>query len=564
MPGPAVGVVSFYILSSLANALISSINGRKQRKLSVETTERTIAAQRENLEKQQQFQRGMQTRGYDMNSWPLDMAPDSIVDMINDSGLINRPLYLVIAPVSGSGIQKQLESIWDNISEFLTSTFQTNSSRPVILGKYRNGFSAKPIHDYMLIWNSLKDIPTLYIAPFSTDQDCVLGFTMAFWGICGMPPAVQTFEIDIRKLYIDENREETRTFKEKCDRGILKASEFPQMNNNVAIFESEKEKFAAGEGFSYLDQSLNFYQKVSATKAVYKSIAGKITPILKALLSYIADMYFVLEHETAPLFPEIVCNETMKNIPDLKMLGLYGVNTDLMGNNFINTIYNSYLTIVAENVDPVAGVETCLPAFHDDTFEQKLAARCLPSDVAVQDYSDEKKAFLRRIARIPEIKNTKYFSKIIAQYAPDSDPDYSPDASFEQAMEYLKKKRYSDAVPLLESSAANNNVSALYWLGVCCLNGKGISPDKEKAEALFRRAADMGADGACIQLYYLLKDSDPVSALQYLKSAVDRNNRIALYLMGTIFESVNNTKTAKLFYQRAAKLGYAVAIKKLQ
>ena len=117
------------------------------------------------------------------NAWPLDTAPEDIAQTILDSPG-NIPVYLVIAPVSeDSEFQKALSDVWGDITNFFSATFRVNSDSPVIIGQYKEkADNNAPAHDYMTIFNGLKSVPTLFLAPFSTMKDSILGITIATWG----------------------------------------------------------------------------------------------------------------------------------------------------------------------------------------------------------------------------------------------------------------------------------------------------------------------------------------------------------------------------------------------
>ena len=317
MPEP-VSMVSFYILSSLASALISSINGRKQRKLSEQTTEKTLSVQRENLMMQLEHQKLLHEQGYKEqianqlrayelnNSWPLASSPQNIAERITK--LDHVPLFLILAPMGTSGIQKELNNVWTDMKNFFIRTFKLDSETPVILVNYRNEWPVNPSSDYSIIWNGIGDVPTLYIAPYSTGRDGILGFTVAFWGINSTAPQVQNFVLNIRKLYIDEIRKETEVFEQKCKQGIYERSDTNALAKNIQIFAAEKARLERGATFEELDQTINFYKDVKSTPNVLKSIENQVNTVIKTLSSSIVDMYFILEYGTQPLFPRIVRN----------------------------------------------------------------------------------------------------------------------------------------------------------------------------------------------------------------------------------------------------------------
>ena len=582
MPEP-VSMVSFYILSSLASALISSINGRKQRKLSEQTTEKTLSVQRDNLMMQLEHQKLLHEQGYKQqianqlrayelgNSWPLALSPQSIAGRI--TRLDHVPLFLILAPMGKSGIQKELDNVWTDMKNFFIQTFKLDSETPVILGHYKNAWPVNPSSDYSTIWDGIRDVPTLYIAPYSTDRDGILGFTVAFWGMNSTAPKVQNFVLNIRKLYIDEIRKETKVFEQKCNQGIFELSDNDALAKNIQIFANEKARLEKGATFEELDQTINFYKDVKSTPNVLKSIANQVNPVIKTLSSSIVDMYFILEYGTEPLFPRIIRNISQNyQIPDLLTQGMLDDSPKfelLPGAKFLKDIYIDYSRFAAQHMEPLAGVQhlavfkDALP-LTDNYFEKALAERCIPSALAPEKYSNDQKCFLRAISKVDGIKESECFAKLISNaiHLPESETKEIDD-EYSLAKKYIAEKRYTEAFSLLEI-ASKDNINALYALGVCYLNGYGVPVAKDKAINIFREAAKKGSEKGCMQLFFILRDSNYDVALQYLKIAVDRNCPTAIFLMGSEYEKINNRNLATELYKRAALLGEPNAIKKLK
>lgn len=581
MPEP-VSMVSFYILSSVASALISSINGRKQRKLSEQTTEKTLSVQRDNLMMQLEHQKLLHEQGYKEqianqlrayelgNSWPLALSPQSIAGQITE--LDHVPLFLILAPMGKSGIQKELDNVWTDMKNFFIQTFKLDSETPVILGHYKNAWPVNPSSDYSIIWDGIRDVPTLYIAPYSTDRDGILGFTVAFWGINSTAPKVQNFVLNVRKLYIDEIRKETAVFEQKCSQGIFELSDNDALAKNIQIFANEKARLEKGATFEDLDQTINFYKDVKPTPNVWRSIANQVNPVIKTLSSSIVDMYFILEYGTKPLFPRIIRNISQNyQIPDLLTQGMLDDSPKfelLPGAKFLEDIYIDYSRFAAQNMEPLAGVQhlavfkDVLP-LTDNYFEKALAERCFPPNIVPGEYSDDQKHFLYAISKVDGINESECFSKLIcdATFLEES-AIKGVDDEYSRAKKYIAEKRYEKAIPLLEA-ASQNNVDALYALGVCYLNGFGVQVLKSQAISFFKKAAVKGCDKAYIQLYNIYRETDYELAIKFLKVTVNKDNPTALYLMGLECESFD-LKKADQFYQRAALLGEPHAIKKLK
>ena len=456
-----VSMVTFYLLSSLASALISSINGRKQRKLTKQTTEQSLSAQRNNISMQLDHQRLLHEEGYKQqiahqlrayklsNSWPLADDPQSIAEAILSKEKV--PLFLVFAPMEKGGIQGYLGSVWTNVGNLLMTQFAINSERPVIEGRYKSGWAVNPRSDFSTIWQGLSEVPTLYIAPYSTQQTNILGFTVAFWGMnsTSYGPAVKNFEIDIRKLYIDKIRKDTEEFKKLCDEGILNKSEHPVQAKNVEVFDKEKEtlkrgletKFYNGNNvtdeslaFQYLDQRLSFYKDVKPTTEVYSTLSRQIETVITALSCYIVDMYFVLEYGTTATFPQIA--KTLNDhysLPDLLVRGV------LENNNKFNVLSGKeFLTQLATDFS---------------------------------NFTEKNKAISVSVEKLNGHDGRRTLS---------------------EAFELLHKQKYEEAFRLLRD-LSKEDPNALAELGLCYLDGLGCDPSLKDAHKCFKSAIDKGA-----------------------------------------------------------------------
>lgn len=575
MPEP-VSMVSFYILSSLASALISSINGRKQRKLSEQTTEKTLSVQRDNLMMQLEHQKLLHEQGYKEqianqlrayelgNSWPLALSPQSIAGQITE--LDHVPLFLILAPMGKSGIQKELDNVWTDMKNFFIQTFKLDSETPVILGHYKNAWPVNPSSDYSTIWDGIRDVPTLYIAPYSTDRDGILGFTVAFWGMNSTAPKVQNFVLNIRKLYIDEIRKETKVFEQKCKQRIFELSDNDALAKNITIFANENARLANGATFEDLDQTINFYKDVKPTPNVLRSIANQVNPVIKTLSSSIVDMYFILEYGTQPLFPRIVRNiRENYTMPDLLTQGMLDDKPQfelLSGKKFLEDIYIDYSRFAAQHMEPLAGVQH-LAVFKDalpltgNIFEKVLAERCLPSNLSANEYSQDQKAFLDKISAIAGIENSEYFSKAIINKADSSSDDlYKKNNEYSQAKKYIAEKRYAEAIPLLKEVATTNPVAA-YNLGAIYFNGYDIERDYKKASFYFKKAADGGVTKA----FSLWANSEKELGCsrevfcKILQRGVANNDSDSAYYMAVEYIGQGDLKKAEEMLQISIKQG---------
>ena len=562
---------AFYILGSLANVLINSINGRKQRGTTKDIAEKNIDAQRENLDKQLKQQILLQAKAYEEqrttqllmydlnNTWPLVSSPQNIAEQISNFDKM-VPFFLIFAPMGNAGnLKNALGNVWTDMKNFFIQTFSTASGTPVILGDYKSTLQVNPCTDYSIIWNGIKDVPTLYIAPYSTDRDDILGFTVAYWGE-GSLPKVQNFSLNIRRLYIDEIRKETEFFEQRCREGIYDRSENVILGKNIEIFEKEKEKLRKGATFEELDQTLNFYKDVKPTSNAWKSIANQINPVIKALSSSLVDMYFVCKYKTEPHFPRIVRNiNEYYRIPDLLTQGMLDDKPkfeQLPGNKFLRGIFAEYSRSIAKNIKPDVG-KKYIPIFR----------KALPDD-ASNVYEET-------------LKNTKG----TADHSPKNEPDDpknstermaaeqgDADAQFNLGWRYDcgdgVEKNPKKAVELYRKAADQGHAGAQNNLGMCYLEGNGVEKNPEKAVELFRKAADQDEAyaqnnlGECFLGGYGV-EKNPEKAVECFRKAAKQDNVDAQYNLGECYLNGNgvqkNPEEAVECFRKAAKQGNAKA-----
>ena len=578
-----VSMATFYIISTLVSAGLNLFNGNKQRKLSEQATAQTVDAQRKNLEIQLEHQKKLQEKGYKeqianqlraynlTNGWPLSTAPTDIAARIQASTVM--PLYCIIAPVAASGVQKSYAEAWTNLSNFLANGFFTRfrNCPPIIQGSYKAGFSCRPNVDIPNIWEGLKSVPVLYMAPYSKDAEAILGVTIAMWGGVDTitPPVPRIFEFDLRKLMIDETRIVTYDVKADYDRGIGVFE--GGMAENYRIFESEKEMLQKGTNFYDLDRKHEHYKKVKTVPAVHDAMINKITPVLTTICSGLIDSHFVLTYGNDPLFPQMVkelCDEKQE-YPDLLIRDCSSIGKPRLqlGQDFLKSLYTDYSRAIAYCMEPVAGVKNikyiqeALPGC-GDCFEKELANRWFPNDLAPEKFSKEQIKVLDDIADVSGIKDTSYFSKLLDKRKALPSPAVLQEDTFSQAKKLLAEHRYAEAIPLLEE-ASKENVEASYALGACYLKGYGVQISKDKAIKFFKKGVAGGSKQSCIRLYFILKDSQYEDALQYLAIAARNNDPTALFLLGAECELNYAIDEAYEYYQKAACLGEPHAMKKI-
>ena len=558
-----VSMATFYIISTLVSAGLNLFNGNKQRKLSEQATAQTVDAQRKNLEIQLEHQKKLQEKGYKeqianqlraynlTNGWPLSTAPTDIAARINASTIM--PLYCIIAPVAASGVQKSYADVWTNLSNFLASGFFTRFGNcpTIIQGSYKAGFSCRPNVDIPNIWEGLKSVPVLYMAPYSKEAEAILGVTIAMWGGVDTktPPVPRIFEFDLHKLMIDETRIVTYDVKADYDRGI--GTFEGALAENYKIFESEKEMLQKGMNFYDLDRKHEFYKKIKTVPAVRYAMMDKITPVLTTICSGLIDSHFVLTYGNDPLFPQMVkelCDEKQE-YPDLLIRDCSSIGKPRLqlGQDFLKSLYTDYSRAIAYCMEPVAGVKNikyiqeALPGC-GDCFEKELANRWFPNDLAPEKFSKEQIKVLDDIAGVPGIKDTSYFSGLLDKRKALPSPAVLEEDAFSQAKKLLTEHRYAEAIPLLEKAAPFNPVAA-YNLGAVYFNGdNNIEINYKKASFYFKKAAE----GGVLKAFSLWANSEKKCGCSHeefcriLKNGVENNDSdSACYLA---IEYITNNK----------------------
>ncbi len=575
-------MLPIYIFGALSNALVSSINSRKQQAMQELIAERNIDAQRANLDKQLSQQRLLHQEGYKQqianqlrtyalaNTWPLSTSPSQIAEQVlSVNG--NVPLYLIVAPVEQTGVQKEICSVWEELKNFLLKAFAPNSNTPVYQGKYKPGFPVVPQTDIINIFSGMKNVPTLYIAPYSTNRGNALGITIGFWGLLENKdaPTVQNFEIDFRKLYLDQIREDTYKYKDLCDKGILTFDSTTELGKNFAIFEEEKKYFEKGADFNDLDNNTNLYKNLRPSRGTYSNIVEKIVPIVKLLSVAIVDMYFVLEYGTKPSMPQIA--QSCKGaVPDLRLRGVKD-NSDqfvlTFGSEFLNDLLESYITVLIKNVDDASAIKY-LPLFNEAQiqgalpYETKLLEARIPKDLPIEQYTAEQHNFMKLLQTSSGLLSEKTRS-IVSDWKSASDKflkDRPEEANCEiknndsLIKEYLLKGDYNAAFPLLKR-IANKSPEAMFNLGLLYIKGLGVEKDEARAIDCLKRAGAMGLSNAYVSIYSILKTKSLFEALSFLKLAAEAKNCDAIYLLANHYLETGNSERCDFYLKEGVSLG---------
>ena len=534
-------VTGFFVFNAIANGLINFYNGRQQRRAQESLSKETMEVQRENMLMQLEQQRRLhrennqaaianQLRTFALtNTWPLNTAPDHIAECLRNWEC--TPLCFIVAPMASSNISSKLQSTLKRLKTKILEEFQLNSDAPVIQYEYKLNFPVNPANDISSIYDGIKCIPTLYIAPCLMDNDRTLSITIASWGLGGIhAPVVKTIEIDIRKLYIDQLRDDAYDYKEKCDKGELSWDDTLSSAKNYKIFEKENLKV----GFDWLDNQ-GFYSNTRACDNTFEKIGDRLLPFMTVFSVALIDMYNVLVRSTTPRLPNYL-NQCKHVLPDLRVKQLDGTVNTIKKEEYVESLCRTYVEYIANYADVAFCKEliTCIEGIGENYKTQMNAVVC--------KRIENKENIRERNSSVPNRRAGN-------------------ESSFDKAKEYIKQKRYKEAIPFLEH-AALDNVEALYILGVCYLNGCGVSVMKKRAVEIFEKASQKGSEKALLQLFYIHRDSDNMKALGYLGAAIKMNCPTAMYLMGCEAEKIGDLQSANKFYQQAASLGEPNALKK--
>lgn len=358
-------VTGFFVFNAIANGLINFYNGRQQRRAQESLSKETMEMQRENMLMQLEQQRRLHRENYQAaidnqlrtfeltNTWPLNTAPDHIAKCLRNWKC--TPLCFIVAPMASSNISSKLQSTLKRLKTKILEEFQPNSDAPVIQYEYKPNFPVNPANDISSIYDGIKCIPTLYIAPCLMDNDRTLSITIASWGLGGIhAPAVKTIEIDIRKLYVDQLRDDAMDYKTKCDKGYLSWDDKLPSANNYKIFEKENLKC----GFDWLDNQ-GFYSNTRACDNTFEKIGDRLLPFMTVFSVALIDMYNVLVCSTTPRLPRYL-NQCKNVLPDLRVKQLNSTVNTIKKEEYVESLCRTYVEYIA-NYAEVALCEKLIP-----------------------------------------------------------------------------------------------------------------------------------------------------------------------------------------------------------
>ena len=120
----------------------------------------------------------------------------------------------------------------------------------------------------------------------------------------------------------------------------------------------------------------------------------------------------------------------------------------------------------------------------------------------------------------------------------------------------------ADYISLIKFAIKLNNPDAYYLLGICYHNGKGVKKNNKRAFTLFQESEKRGSPRGTrfLGTAYLIglgttKDLD--QAILYLQKAVDLDDYLSSFILGTIYYDTNtpvyNLEKAKHYFNLAAK-----------
>ena len=186
----------------------------------------------------------------------------------------------------------------------------------------------------------------MYLAPYRTNRERVLGITVAFWGRGDDAPIAQNVELDLRRLYVDTIRKEAVQYRKHCDSGTLEFDEKSPMAKNMEVFRNENDDLP----FDYRDQSLQMYNALKPTPATFSEMTLKITPVIQLLSVGIVDSYFTLGYGTEPKFPSLLnAVRACGPLPDLSLRDAAGNSFTVSGSDFVTELAERYEGLVLQN-----------------------------------------------------------------------------------------------------------------------------------------------------------------------------------------------------------------------
>jgi tetratricopeptide (TPR) repeat protein len=588
----AAGFTSMYVLGSLANALVHSISSRNQQVQQKAIQKENFSLQhdlatfnRMTALLQMQHQKKLALESYKqriaetakqftmINGWPLKVDPSVFYSNFSTrmrGDVATVPLNIIFANPAKSGIQRNLLDVWVQLTQFIERSFPLNGSNPVwpYHGGYKDTFSGSDA-DVMVLFHGLKNIPTMFMAPYSVENDNILGIKTAIWGIGveSSGPKVENFEIDVRGMYFEVLRNEAMAYDQKIAQGILPHNSSPRIEANSAAFKKEQELLMRGNTFEELLVSTEIYKQIKPSEKTYLEIGNQIVPALKLLSAMIADYYFIFDYGQAPCLPSIVKSEELLN-----------------GKETQSQLLKEYCKIISENY--IAGTSTIAPvsmvALADgmsiiglgDQVAGLLSAAldnskgCLPREYlfsahqamfALSNGSDHLKAAVSPDIKEKLVKWENYKSspdcleKVILGKQQIVSNEY-----YTVAKRYLARNNYPQAFQFLVL-ASEENPEAMTNLGVCFIEGLGCEKSTKHAILCFQKAADAGNATAMrnLAICYGRSQGRSVEEIrQLLERAANAGDVEAAFQLGVLFFKMHDMGNCRIFLSKASKQGH--------
>lgn len=159
-------------------------------------------------------------------------------------------------------------------------------------------------------------------------------------------------------------------------------------------------------------------------------------------------------------------------------------------------------------------------------------------------------------------------------------------ADFATGERYYQSRKYEEAVPYLQSAAANGHEEAMYMLGMLYFRGFGVTQDLDESMKWFKRASFNGSNNAREELKKIEKTGLPQvdeykmgydafqlkkykEAVNWFNKAAAKGSQEAMFNLGLIYqlgagtEIPVNEKEAVSWYQKAAEKGHVNSMNNL-
>lgn len=433
------------------------------------------------------------------NAWPLRMHPQAIVDGLLAGGdnVPEIPLNLIIAPYA-RGVQSQLSDMWGELARFMQRQFALNSPNAVVTleGAYKPGYGANPNTDVLTIYNGLKSVPTLFIAPYSAERDAKMGVTFAMWGMDfsgadNQRPIVQSVEWDVNGICRGILRDEVAEYRRLISEGKLKSGCDVRIDENAKIFDQEKEALSKGATESEISRFGGIYNKLRIGDDTFVTLGNYMLQRMKLYASVISDLYWTLDYNHAPRLPEIMKTEGLALSEDDGMLACY-----------TNALWSGHKCVLPRHMVNLAADFHLLGADH-------IARRLISADISLlakdnfagdmasmtmYERKDELAALLPADAKTLLRDwgcNQHMFGTLELGLLRGENMINSPNC-ITAAKECFSLGRDERAFELLNIAAQNGDSDAMWMMGACFYLGQGVEKNASLARYWCEKSASQG------------------------------------------------------------------------